>query len=126
MGAGKRGSQWGRALLNDRQNARPRPLAGTTTSTWCPPAASRSAYVRIARTPPAMRRCGHRNVSFTPRSDGPRSARPEARENLGGDRLELRALVPGLADRDRKSTRLNSSHVRISHAVFCFKQKKTH
>jgi hypothetical protein len=25
--------------------------------------------VRIARTPPAMRRCGHRNVIFTPRSD---------------------------------------------------------
>src|SRR3989442_5852294 len=26
---------------------------------------------------------------------------------------------------DRKSTRLNSSHVRISYAVFCLKQKKT-
>src|SRR3989442_3833934 len=25
--------------------------------------------------------------------------------------------------RDRKSTRLNSSHVRISYAVFCFKKK---
>src|SRR3989442_203467 len=25
---------------------------------------------------------------------------------------------------DRKSTRLNSSHVRISYAVFCLKQKK--
>src|SRR3989442_10481321 len=25
---------------------------------------------------------------------------------------------------DRKSTRLNSSHVRISYAVFCFKKKK--
>src|SRR6266498_2239706 len=27
--------------------------------------------------------------------------------------------------RDRKSTRLNSSHVRISSAVFCLKKKKT-
>src|SRR3989442_7647085 len=27
--------------------------------------------------------------------------------------------------RDRKSTRLNSSHVRISYAVFCLKQKRT-
>src|SRR3989442_6695734 len=27
---------------------------------------------------------------------------------------------------DRKSTRLNSSHVRISYAVFCLKKKKTH
>src|SRR3989442_3311970 len=29
-----------------------------------------------------------------------------------------------LCDRDRKSTRLNSSHVRISYAVFCLKKKK--
>src|SRR5436305_7116948 len=27
-------------------------------------------------------------------------------------------------DADRKSTRLNSSHVRISYAVFCLKKKK--
>src|SRR5690606_40074676 len=27
---------------------------------------------------------------------------------------------------DRKSTRLNSSHVKISYAVFCLKKKKTH
>src|SRR5690606_41792902 len=35
--------------------------------------------------------------------------------------------VPGIndiADRDRKSTRLNSSHVKISYAVFCLKKKK--
>src|SRR5690606_41764089 len=28
-------------------------------------------------------------------------------------------------DADRKSTRLNSSHVKISYAVFCLKKKKT-
>src|SRR5207302_10370958 len=28
-------------------------------------------------------------------------------------------------ERDRKSTRLNSSHVKISYAVFCLKKKKT-
>src|SRR5690606_40987043 len=28
--------------------------------------------------------------------------------------------------RDRKSTRLNSSHVKISYAVFCLKKKTTH
>src|SRR3989442_10506307 len=37
-------------------------------------------------------------------------------------------LVDMIADRhlnvDRKSTRLNSSHVRISYAVFCLKKKK--
>src|SRR5438874_9983722 len=30
----------------------------------------------------------------------------------------------GLARKDRKSTRLNSSHVEISYAVFCLKKKK--
>src|SRR5690606_41615601 len=30
----------------------------------------------------------------------------------------------GIAQRDRKSTRLNSSHVKISYAVFCLKKKK--
>src|SRR5438067_10630219 len=32
--------------------------------------------------------------------------------------------VPGGARADRKSTRLNSSHVSISYAVFCLKKKK--
>src|SRR5690554_7003524 len=32
--------------------------------------------------------------------------------------------VEYLSDEDRKSTRLNSSHVRISYAVFCLKKKK--
>src|SRR5436309_8620677 len=31
----------------------------------------------------------------------------------------------GQVHRDRKSTRLNSSHVKISYAVFCLKKKKT-
>src|SRR3712207_8951478 len=30
------------------------------------------------------------------------------------------------ADRDRKSTRLNSSHANISYAVFCLKKKNPH
>src|SRR2546430_6737438 len=35
-------------------------------------------------------------------------------------------LCPPIADaRDRKSTRLNSSHSQISYAVFCLKKKKT-
>src|SRR5258705_1621427 len=35
------------------------------------------------------------------------------------------ALCPTLAaDEDRKSTRLNSSHLGISYAVFCLKKKK--
>src|SRR5579871_7022937 len=36
--------------------------------------------------------------------------------------------APGVPKRrrDRKSTRLNSSHVEISYAVFCLKKKKKH
>src|SRR5438477_6715519 len=41
------------------------------------------------------------------------------------DRFVLRADVPGVAAKeDRKSTRLNSSHMSISYAVFCLKKKK--
>src|SRR5690606_3433505 len=36
----------------------------------------------------------------------------------------LRGYVPDEASVDRKSTRLNSSHVKISYAVFCLKKKK--
>src|SRR6266699_5504727 len=39
-------------------------------------------------------------------------------------RPRLDARVGPAAARDRKSTRLNSSHVRISYAVFCLKKKK--
>src|SRR5690606_6076254 len=34
------------------------------------------------------------------------------------------AYLPGPQRADRKSTRLNSSHVKISYAVFCLKKKK--
>src|SRR5207302_3659785 len=33
-------------------------------------------------------------------------------------------LEPTIKETDRKSTRLNSSHVKISYAVFCLKKKK--
>src|SRR3989442_9700302 len=39
---------------------------------------------------------------------------------LGNQNLSLLEIFR----RDRKSTRLNSSHVRISYAVFCLKKKK--
>src|SRR5699024_7802943 len=35
----------------------------------------------------------------------------------------FRVLKPLVAEADRKSTRLNSSHVSISYAVFCLKKK---
>src|SRR6266496_6128477 len=45
-----------------------------------------------------------------------RRRRIRARDRLAAEPLHLA--------RDRKSTRLNSSHVEISYAVFCLKKKK--
>src|SRR3712207_8381645 len=38
---------------------------------------------------------------------------------------EVRVEESAGVERDRKSTRLNSSHANISYAVFCLKKKKT-
>src|SRR3989442_8482878 len=45
---------------------------------------------------------------------------------MGPARIEALGVryYGALVERDRKSTRLNSSHVRISYAVFCLKKKK--
>src|SRR5699024_11845168 len=50
------------------------------------------------------------------RAPGPADSRPRG---AGSRRPALRAV------QDRKSTRLNSSHVSISYAVFCLKKKTT-
>src|SRR5690625_2190072 len=42
----------------------------------------------------------------------------------GSHHIEIRAVVQNRSTTDRKSTRLNSSHVAISYAVFCLKKKK--
>src|SRR5256885_3598683 len=41
------------------------------------------------------------------------------------DRTPDRAIIDRVVGVDRKSTRLNSSHLVISYAVFCLKKKKT-
>src|SRR3712207_9017170 len=70
----------------------------------------RSAHVRRAR-------CGSERGDVVPARDGAAAA------------LHCRAVPaersrPGNV-RDRKSTRLNSSHANISYAVFCLKKKTT-
>src|SRR2546422_4988677 len=70
-----------------------------------------------------------------PRGDDQRARRQDARipgrlaepgPDVAQDLLEHEAADPRpRVDRDRKSTRLNSSHGYISYAVFCLK-KKTH
>src|SRR5256885_8255584 len=69
-------------------------------------------------------------VLDTLRADG---ALPITRENLDGASRRLDTVLARTAERyrdelapaiDRKSTRLNSSHLVISYAVFCLKKKK--
>src|SRR5690349_23106086 len=62
-----------------------------------------------------------------PYRDWPRDC--DCRGGLCGDRTrhgDQRGRIPHSLRRfaDRKSTRLNSSHVEISYAVFCLKKKK--
>src|SRR5205814_8783729 len=57
---------------------------------------------------PALRRAGH-------------SFHPDFHWRDPGVRSILRLMGPSV---DRKSTRLNSSHLGISYAVFCLKKKK--
>src|SRR5438874_9953057 len=54
------------------------------------------------------------------RSDRTRRGRPRRSHGGGGRSLARKARRA----RDRKSTRLNSSHVEISYAVFCLKKKR--
>src|SRR2546427_6544000 len=55
---------------------------------------------------------------------------PVGRDDADGDvtrlryTVEVRVLHRSRMERDRKSTRLNSSHSQISYAVFCLKKKK--
>src|SRR5690606_39706491 len=44
--------------------------------------------------------------------------------DLGYGPMDERVMVSPRIAQDRKSTRLNSSHVKISYAVFCLKKKK--
>src|SRR5690554_7481610 len=50
-----------------------------------------------------------------------RQSHPETGEFIGPKKWRLMGKY---REEDRKSTRLNSSHVRISYAVFCLKKKK--
>src|SRR5690554_7126183 len=58
-------------------------------------------------------------------------SKPDYNLNIGSGShgSQTAEMIKGLEDlflkeKDRKSTRLNSSHVRISYAVFCLKKKK--
>src|SRR5690349_23304272 len=84
-----------------------------------PPRSTLFPYTTLFRSQPVHARHAPR---ASPRQDPDRrpsqSPRCDAGEPMGGPR------IPGGHGVDRKSTRLNSSHVEISYAVFCLKKKK--
>src|SRR5690606_39285274 len=61
------------------------------------------------------------HLSLASRPEGARVVRVETGETLGTAPFEVK--LPA-SQTDRKSTRLNSSHVKISYAVFCLKKKR--
>src|SRR5690606_41195896 len=52
-----------------------------------------------------------------------RSPGPEVADDARDHAVRRRETLDRLGPIDRKSTRLNSSHVKISYAVFCLKKK---
>src|SRR2546421_4881226 len=64
---------------------------------------------------PALARMALARSSLSRSTSEPPTPNPMARKNV-------LAIAPPM--RDRKSTRLNSSHDQISYAVFCLKKKK--
>src|SRR5215475_15209848 len=86
-----------------------------------------SAYIiffLMIRRPPRSTLFPYTTLFRSPRRGAGSSARcpgspPVPAARAAGRRPRGRSLP-----RDRKSTRLNSSHVKISYAVFCLKKKK--
>src|SRR5438045_9133660 len=73
-------------------------------------------------------RCSSTIPSATRAATAPPRPLQRARDLFGREHLEHTAALDARhgidADADRKSTRLNSSHLGISYAVFCLKKKK--
>src|SRR2546430_8458381 len=61
---------------------------------------------------------------LAPRESCPRIQKNYRRCCLRNKTLALLGATTETVHRDRKSTRLNSSHSQISYAVFCLKKKK--
>src|SRR5699024_11710185 len=91
-----------------------------------PPSATLFPYTTLFRSQAQRSRPRAR-----PRDDPARLLHHEAQRHhrndpadLAGVRQSASVCAHGSGQGDRKSTRLNSSHVSISYAVFCLKKKK--
>src|SRR5690606_41983043 len=107
-----------------------RPLSRLATR--LPPTSPLFPYTTLFRAPPRPRGPGRgRRYGSSASSSSARDREPAYGDGGGtpaGVRRDVGDVDPGRERRgvegDRKSTRLNSSHVKISYAVFCLKKKK--
>src|SRR5256885_5909497 len=95
-----------------------------------PPRSTLFPYTTLFRSPPAGGAPENKNDKnvLDPYTVAQKTVKSTTRRQplpQGYDSLPL-SFEPnqGQTDRDRKSTRLNSSHLVISYAVFCLKKKK--
>src|SRR5215212_1228604 len=87
-----------------------------------PPREARPPRRRASRA--ASRMTGLRERGRASRLPRPRTPRSPGARSRRRSHAPWRLRKRSTAGRDRKSTRLNSSHLGISYAVFCLKKKK--
>src|SRR5438034_7561356 len=85
-----------------------------------PPRSTLFPYTTLFRSP--VNDTGYR-VAYAIAEDNLRLGRTVISDSVNPIQLSRDAWID-VAHRDRKSTRLNSSHTVISYAVFCLKKKK--
>src|SRR5436309_6191954 len=90
------------------------PLAAADLAFFCRPTPPTDIYTLSLHDALPIYRANPTNRCFFCKTELWRRLLPEAR-----------AQPPPQLRLDRKSTRLNSSHVKISYAVFCLKKKTT-
>src|SRR2546426_7254671 len=85
-----------------------------------PPRSTLFPYTTLFRSPPRVAITGASVYIRASPNEAPNPCRGHSWRRKRKSRSSRTS-----AERDRKSTRLNSSHLVISYAVFCLKKKKT-
>src|SRR5256885_9605709 len=86
-----------------------------------PPRSTLFPYTTLFRSPQAVVQVPARRLRAMPPAEIHKPAEPPSAHQS----LQVLRDFSGILTQDRKSTRLNSSHLVISYAVFCLKKKKT-
>src|SRR5439155_22785238 len=88
-----------------------------------PPTSTLFPYTTLFRSALVAQLGRRRDPRRVPSLEG-EQAQPRPGPLRAGPLLRAAGRAPGLLHLDRKSTRLNSSHVAISYAVFCLKKNR--